>query len=725
MTSITKPPPVTLDNCDKEPIHTPGAIQPNGALLAFSLNGNLLYFSENAASLLGSMPSGSLKNEHLDSLPGASNSILQYLEDSRKGEAILISHELAAVYEKVYDLVIHTYADIVIAEFEIRSQADDDTISFSVKVQKALNVIRQQKSVQSVLQSAANEVRLLTGFDRVMSYVFHQDDSGHIVAEAKREDLEPLVNRHYPASDIPPQARRLYIENTLRLISNVSSKPIPILSMGGRSLLDMSHCILRSVSPIHIEYLQNMGVGASMSISIVVNGRLWGLIACHHMSAKQVPYSIRMACDVLCQILGSTVNQLETKVAAEQKVLTSAERSQLSLKLINADDFVQELLGSAEPLKRIIPCDGLFISFNGRVNTVGVSHELTAELANWLETLPDDYFEFSSIQNAPGFFKTAGNGLTGALGFCIDRSHRSWIIYLRMEKVHTINWSGIPEKEYKVGPMGPRLTPRGSFDEWKETVKGQCEVWTPTELFTAKDLQLDLMKVSNTKSAENNRIRTQLMAILGHDLRDPLNSIRMANQLMERQEGSSKMSARINNSTGRMNRLITDVMDMAKLDGGLGLRISPVETNLASLLREIIEENQVGYPNSEIIADIAEITTLVDPDRISQVIANLISNARHHGEVGTAVKILLHRHEEVITLAVRNKGLEIEAGLTKILFDPFKRLSKQNDRNKTGMGLGLYISNEIMKAHNGEITYTYDSETGEVIFTVTFAVPSN
>jgi signal transduction histidine kinase len=195
----------------------------------------------------------------------------------------------------------------------------------------------------------------------------------------------------------------------------------------------------------------------------------------------------------------------------------------------------------------------------------------------------------------------------------------------------------------------------------------------------------------------------------------------MANQFLEREEGSSKMRARIKSSTGKMSRLITDVMDMAKLQGGVGLKVYPIETNLAALLNEMIEENRVGYPNSEIISDIFDIVTVVDPDRISQVIANLISNARHHGELGTPIKVSLQKKAEVIMLAVRNKGTEIEPELTRILFDPFKRLSKQNDRNKTGMGLGLYISNQIMKAHNGEIIYTYDSENGEVVFTLKLA----
>jgi two-component system, chemotaxis family, sensor kinase Cph1 len=157
----------------------------------------------------------------------------------------------------------------------------------------------------------------------------------------------------------------------------------------------------------------------------------------------------------------------------------------------------------------------------------------------------------------------------------------------------------------------------------------------------------------------------------------------------------------------------------------MGLSATLVETNLTSLLNEIIEENRVGYPNSEIILDISEITIQVDPDRISQVISNLISNARHHGEIGKPVRIFLHKVDGIVKLAVKNKGGEIDPELTKILFDPFKRLAKQNDRNKTGMGLGLYISNEIMKAHNGEIVYHYDVESAEIVFTLHFANSSN
>ena len=157
------------------------------------------------------------------------------------------------------------------------------------------------------------QVRQLTGFDRVMAYRFRHDDSGDVVAEACNDAIEPYLGRRYPASDIPAQARRLYLINTLRLIADVGYTPVPVLGREGDAPLDMSHGVLRSVSPIHIEYLQNMGVHASMSVSIVVNGRLWGMLACHHMAPRQVPYSIRMAADVLAQVLASSVQTLEAR----------------------------------------------------------------------------------------------------------------------------------------------------------------------------------------------------------------------------------------------------------------------------------------------------------------------------------------------------------------------------------------------------------------------------
>ncbi len=212
-----------------------------------------------------------------------------------------------------YDLILHQAGALLVAEFERRVQPADELASFALKAHRAMDRLKRQRSIDSLLSMATEDIRQLTGFDRVMAYRFRPDDSGEVVAEAVDARFEPFIGRRYPAGDIPAQARRLYVVNTLRMISDIGSPTVAVIGEADAPPLDMSHAVLRSVSPIHIEYLNNMGVGASMSVSIVVQGRLWGMIACHHMAPRQVPYSVRMACDVIAQILAANVHTFVTR----------------------------------------------------------------------------------------------------------------------------------------------------------------------------------------------------------------------------------------------------------------------------------------------------------------------------------------------------------------------------------------------------------------------------
>lgn len=192
---------------------------------------------------------------------------------------------LARLYDVVlagvtFDLIVHRCDKAVAAEFERHIPAVSHPAAFAVKAHRGMDRLRRQRTIQSLLEVAVQELQERNGFDRVTAYRFGHDGSGEVVAESRRNDLEPFLNLRYPASDIPPQARRLYVINTLRLIADVRSTPVPLRAGGSETqTLDMSHCVLRSVSPVHIDYLTNMGVRASMSVSIVIDGRLWGLPA--------------------------------------------------------------------------------------------------------------------------------------------------------------------------------------------------------------------------------------------------------------------------------------------------------------------------------------------------------------------------------------------------------------------------------------------------------------
>ena len=306
---------VDLLSCADEPIHIPGSIQPHGALLYFHQDGRLEGWSANAAHALGIAPELGLPYTALGLPPACLGAIAECIGalDDEDAAPMVAGLRIGAAD---YDCVVHAACDRVIAEFELRETSSEEVSRFAIKAHGSIDRLRRQKTIDALLASAVRQVREFTGFDRVMAYRFRPDDSGDVVAESRRDDLVPYLGQRYPAGDIPAQARRLYTLNTLRVIADMDYAAVPLLGAPGARPLDMSHAVLRSVSPVHVEYLKNMHVRASMSVSIVINGRLWGLLACHHTTPKLVPHAVRLAADVLAQVMASTIHSIESREEA-------------------------------------------------------------------------------------------------------------------------------------------------------------------------------------------------------------------------------------------------------------------------------------------------------------------------------------------------------------------------------------------------------------------------
>jgi chemotaxis family two-component system sensor kinase Cph1 len=312
----------------------------------------------------------------------------------------------------------------------------------------------------------------------VMAYRFREDDSGDVVAEARREDLVPYQGQRYPASDIPAQARRMYILTTLRMITDIGYAPVPLLGRPDAAPLDMSYSVLRSVSPIHVEYLRNMGVGASMSVSIVINGRLWGLLACHHMGRKQVPYSIRMAADVLAQVMASTIQSIEARQDAEQIEQAAQVRTSLVESLLIDEEPLDALAHHAEALQAVSGAHAMVCIHNGKMSSFGAIERETADAIG--RSLPADASDLvvrDKLDDWPLDIQPALGKWVGMLGLPFDPPGGGWCLLLRTEQIEQVAWAGRPEKTITYGPLGPRLTPRGSFDAWHETVLGRAQPW--------------------------------------------------------------------------------------------------------------------------------------------------------------------------------------------------------------------------------------------------------
>lgn len=712
--------PVTLANCEDEPIHLPGAIQPHGALIALDEQGLVLGFSDNLDTMLGIAPQLGLPLAAAD----VGNAVLQMLAEGLHESGPWLNSVEARIGRRSFDVIGHSHEGVRYLEFERRAAGSASFTTFALNAQRLVSQLQLRNDVESLLVSVTEEVRRMTGYDRVMAYRFNEDDSGEVVAEARREDLESYLGQRYPASDIPAQARRLYLQNPVRLIGDAAYQPVPVrptLNPRRGQPFDLSFSTLRSVSPIHCEYLSNMGVRASMSISIVVGGRLWGLFSCHHMSPKVVPYPIRMSFQVFSQVCSALVERLEQSRTSEL-LRQASERQQVLLRHArDSDDLLSALGRPGASVADLLPCDGAVVMLGGRTCSIGGDFEdLAVSIVAQLQQ-DEELDLFHSDQRLSPATDHHDPRYCGVMAVRFHRQESGWIVWLRLEQVHRIRWGGKPEKIVNTGPSGARLTPRGSFEAWEEVVRGRSTPWTGIDLNVAERLRMELVELCLNRAGEIDRMRQRLIAVLGHDLRNPLQSISMAAAMLSSSDvRNAELRQHITYSSSRMERLISQILEMSRLQSGAGMTVKPVTADLSRLVRDIVQETDVAYPGLSIETAIEDgIQVQVDPDRYLQVVANLLSNARHHGRPGRPVLVELRREGELARLSILNEAETLDEARLANLFVPFKQDATGHGRNKSGLGIGLYISQAIVTAHGGKV----EVEQADGIITFSVLVP--
>lgn len=494
--------------CEREPVHIPGRVQPHGALLGLSEPDlTILQASANAEPLLG-QSAGSLVGRPLDVL-------LEAEPVERLREALLCKHvtlvplRLFTVRvrgcDAVFDATAHCGGDVQILELEPQPPPPPaGTPDLNYLLKTGFPRLAQADSLVTFCQAAAQLVRRITGFDRVMLYRFDAQWNGEVIAEDRRSDWEPYLGLRYPASDIPRQAREMYLKNALRLIADVHAAPqplVPVLNSQTGAPLDMTHAILRSVSPIHIEYLQNMGVGASMSVAITRRGALWGLIACHHETARYVPYDVRNACEILGQVVSLLVPEKEASGQHEHAVRLKAAQIALVGAMSSARDVLRGLADATPGVADYLGAGGAVICLDGQCVLQGRTPDEAAvrDLVAWLSQqasqgdrsgdAPVYVTETLARQYPPaGAWPDVASGL---LAVSLSRgADGNWLLWFRPEIARTVNWAGDPHKRVQMAPDGTeRLSPRKSFALWQESVRGEALAWKPAELQAARDLQ--------------------------------------------------------------------------------------------------------------------------------------------------------------------------------------------------------------------------------------------
>ena len=490
---------VNLTNCDREPIHVPAAIQPHGVLLAISeVDLTVQQVSRNAAEFLGIDATDLLGNPISAFLGTAQeNSFRQTLtsREFRASNPMKLSIGEGS-RKRLVNGIAHRHHGILFLELEPAGEPVEAPLRAFQLFQSAMARVQKTSSLEQLWRVVVEEVKNLLEYDRVMVYRFDRSGNGQVIEEEVVEGRERYLGLHYPATDIPQQARLLYTINCIRHIPDVNYQPselIPLIYPPSRELTDLSHSTLRSVSPIHVEYLKNMGVQASLSVSLISGSSLWGLIACHNYSPKFVPFEMRAACELLGQVVSLRMASLESAEQSQYKSKTNTMQARF-LEALSRKILKDALIDGKPSILDYVPAGGVVLWMGkecfstGRTPTLEQIEKLIRRVRrNNSPVFVTDHL--SSIFADARDFKDVASGV---LSITISREQNIYLMWVRPEQLQVVNWSGNPAKG--VDPENPqRLTPRKSFELWKEVVENKSTPWTDVEIESVTELRSTIM----------------------------------------------------------------------------------------------------------------------------------------------------------------------------------------------------------------------------------------
>jgi len=721
-----------LANCADEPIRFPGAIQPHGLLLTLTEPAlQIIQVSANVATLLARAPE-SLIGQPLHSLIGAEHTaqVLQALQQATFSEAAPLRFELNGTE---FEGLLHRHQGVLILELEIhvKNFQPRNVAGVNTHLGRMLQRLQAATTLQALYDISVKEIQAMTGYDRVLIYRFEEEGHGQVIAEASDPSMEVFNGLFFPASDIPEQARELYRTNWLRIIPNADYQPVPLvpkLRPDTQTPLDLSFATLRSVSPIHCQYMKNMGVLSSMSISLLKGDKLWGLISCGNRQPLHVPHELRMACQTIGQVLSLQISAMETLELTRQREEKVEALARLNQAMVDSPQNVFDgLAQQPATLMALVNAGGIAIIEDKQLHRYGncPEPEEIRALHKWLQARGEPVFashHLSSVYPPAAQYQSVASGV---LAMSLPKPVDNGVLWFRPEVKENINWSGDPRKplDLENSDAGMRLRPRTSFEIWKVEMAGISTKWSHGDRFAANDLRRSALENDLARQVRREQAAVQarddLVAVVSHDLRNPMTVISMLCGMMQKafsSEGahtSRRISTAIDTmqqATARMNTLLEDLLDTSKIDAGRysitpqALEVGHIFEEAQALLSPLAHDKDISISFQ---AD-PDLRIHADPERLFQVLSNLVGNAikftPRMGTVGVHAKSV----GDEIVFIVRDSGEGIPKEHLPHVFDRYWTIK---EGNPTGTGLGLYITQGIVEAHGGQIVA--ESEPGQ------------
>ena len=710
-----------LSNCDEEPLWFIRSCQSHATVIVLyadtlkikAVSENCLHrFGRGAEGLVGADAGAILGQEALSAIQGI---------DAGTDFAMLNPIELTSSHNGGFsreNLIVHRQGDLLILEIEPRDP-EFGSATFLKRLDVALT--RMQSSAQqggSILSTTVDEVKAITGYDRVWLYRFDEEYNGEVIAEAKNDDLDPYLHLRYPHTDIPKQARDLYLRQQVRIVGTTQADADHLLLIDDDQPINLSDAANRAVSPIHLEYLRAINVGASLSIAVTVENRLWGLISCHHGEARVPDYRLRQMLAFFGRIVSGHLALRESSTFQSDRLRSNLVRAQLVERMQDSDNLAEPLRDEQGDLLRLVGATGAAIILDDRVDRIGDCPEPAEvrQIIDFLAERPGNIYSTAELYNAFPAARGFSSAPAGLLSIRITINPAEYILWFRPEEVTTINWGGRPEHRKLIQNGEVRLHPQMSFAKYVETKRGKARGWDRYQVDSATALRSDIKEVILTKYNDmRNRQRELADAYeelesfsytVSHDLRAPLRGIKGFAEILQEDYvdnlddwGQQALSMIIDNVT-KMNDFINGILAFSRM-GKQELVMASVE------LPELIREAWQDVPTTERVRLNLqlEVTALrSDPLLLKQVFHNLLSNSVKYRrrDVDTIISIRSRREDDNYYIEVEDNGIGFDMKYAANIFTVFHRLVSEEEYE--GTGVGLAIVQRIIDKHNGAIS---------------------
>lgn len=744
----------TINNCEEEPINIPGSIQPHGFLFVINKDSeHIALCSANTADFLLEPPMHFLSKPCREVLP---DELIQIVTDEPStnidDQQIPITLSLHGKHFACFRRITGLY---ILLECILTTGHQYGIYELFDKTNNLLKATDEKTTLLEFCNLVAEKIRYSIGFDRVMIYRFDKEYNGQVFAESVGEGIDSFLGLHYPHTDIPKQARALYLKNKQRLIPDIHYEAIPIVTLemelASPETIDLSEVQIRSVSPIHITYLKNMNIGASMSISIIKRGKLWGLIACHHTVAKPLSYMCQIQAYLLAQVLSS---QISVQESTENNLLVTqldVPLKTLMEYLKREENFIELHFGKLEEIINIVNASGVVLIYKNRIYTNGIVPPTAFILAlqKWLEEQGVvDYHTEELYKHFPAAIDYMDIS-SGLLYQQLSRESKTSLFWFRQSSDKVITWAGNPYSQKELSP----LSPRNSFAAWQEIKKGISAVWEPPELNSAFRfsylLQQHILNLLHREDQLKNRKLTEQLLkankeleninwISTHDLKEPLRKIQVFASMLDASSNIPKIDTinhsieKIRSAAVKMQQFIDDLLVYSQMSG---MEMAYETIDLNTLVSEVMKDFKEEAEQNLFELTIATLPVIqASRFQMKQLFVNLVANAIKFKKESEIQKITIScettsdleisadEKKEWYKISISDRGIGFTDAMTNSIFDIFKK--GHSDGNLKGTGIGLSICRKIMENHGGKITATGVEDVGAV-FTLFFPIVIN